>query len=85
MDQMALFQAISTDKYYPLPDSASNESFDLIDRLLEKDPVQRLGNLAGGSKDIVNHMWFDGLVLKKLRAKEIKAPWVPPPKADEED
>ena len=77
MDQMALFQAISTDKYYPLPDTASDEVFDLIDRLLEKDPVQRLGNLAGGSKDIIQHRWFDSLVLKELRAKEYKAPRIP--------
>lgn len=80
MDQMTLFQAITTEKYYPLPDKCSDEIGDFVDKLLEKDPALRLGMLAGGSKDVVHHPWFNGLDLKKLRSKEFDAPWKPPKK-----
>lgn len=51
----------------------------LISGLLEKDPTQRIGVLAGKERDILKHKWFDDLDLSKLRNKEITAPWIPPP------
>jgi hypothetical protein len=50
----------------------------LIAGLLEKDPTQRLGVLAGKERDILKHEWFDDLELSKLRSKQIPAPWIPP-------
>ena len=78
MDQMSLFQAIVQEAYYPLPETTSKLAVDFIDKLLVKDPTQRLGNLSGGEKDILIHEWFYGLDLLKLRNKEIQAPWIPP-------
>jgi hypothetical protein len=78
MDQMALFQAVIQDKFYPLPDTISPESHDLVGRLLEKDPTERLGVLSGGEKDILTHPWFADMDLKGLRQKEVTAPYIPP-------
>jgi protein kinase A len=77
MDQMMVFEAIVRDKPFPLPKSTSASAVGLINRPLEKDSSQRLGMLAGGENEILTHKWFD-LDLSKLRAKEVKAPWIPP-------
>jgi serine/threonine protein kinase len=83
MDQLALFEAICHEKYYPFPTEPSKELIDFVDGLLEKDPAQRLGMLAGGSEDILRHKWFDGMDLAKLRAREVRAPLRPPQPKDE--
>ena len=80
LDQVGLYSAICHEEFFPLADTVSLEAFDIIDQLLEKDPVDRIGMLAGGEKDILTHEWFDGLGLLKLRCKETEAPWKPPPK-----
>jgi serine/threonine protein kinase len=77
MDQMSMFKAICQDKFYPLPDDISDEAYDVIEPLLEKDPALRLGALAGRGKDIMKMGWFDGLDLWALRRKSIKAPFIP--------
>jgi protein kinase A len=77
MDQMALFQAIVQEDYYPLPEKSSPEVKDLIKGLLEKEDAQRLGSLAGGEKDILKHGWFKDLDFTQVRNKEVKAPWIP--------
>jgi CRP-like cAMP-binding protein len=78
LDQVSLFHAICEEDYYPLPDEAiSDELRDLIHRLLEKNPSKRLGTFR--EKDILNHPWFAPLDIRKIRKKEIKAPWVPDP------
>jgi serine/threonine protein kinase len=77
MDQMALFQAIVQEDYYPLPEKSSPEVKDLIKGLLEKEDAQRLGSLAGGEKDILKHGWFKDLDFHQVRNKEVKAPWIP--------
>jgi hypothetical protein len=77
MDQVTLFEAIVEEKQYPVQTIVSKEVTEIIDAFLEKDPVQRLGVLAGGSKDIMNHKWFKDMDLTKIRAKQVKAPWVP--------
>jgi protein kinase A len=83
MDQVDLYESICHEKYYPFPTKPSKELVDLVNGLLEKDPAQRLGMLVGGSKDILQHKWFDGLDLDKVRARQVKAPWIPP--EEEED
>jgi serine/threonine protein kinase len=77
MPQMELFQCIVREKFYPLPDEVSDEAFDVIDELLEKDPAQRLGSLAGRGKDIMAKAFFDELDLAELRQKKFKAPFIP--------
>lgn len=75
--QMQLFNAICREKFYPLPDTASDEAFYVVHGLLEKDPNSRLGSLAGRGKDIMTKEWFDGLVLDDLRQKNYIAPYEP--------
>jgi hypothetical protein len=56
---------------------ASMDACDLIDRLLVKDPLVRLGSLSGGESDILCHSWFKGLDSHSVRKRTIKAPWIP--------
>lgn len=79
MDQVTLFRTIVEEKYYPLPDDVTDDAYELIDHLLEKDPVHRMGSLAGGGKDILNSKWMSNLDLVKVRQKRVKAPFVPKP------
>jgi serine/threonine protein kinase len=77
MDQMTLFQSIVKEPFYPLAATTSPELNDFITGLLEKEPAQRLGMLAGRENDILRHNWFDGLNVEEMRQKKAKAPWVP--------
>lgn len=77
---MTLYEIIVKDEPYPMEIKVGKQVEELIDGLLEKDPSQRLGVLAGKDKDILFHDWYDGFDLQKLRAKETKAPWLPPEK-----
>ena len=62
---------------YKCPDSFSADAKDLIDKLLLLDPTKRLGGGVRGHVDVMSHPWFDSINFKKLRKKEIPAPWVP--------
>ena len=77
MPQMELFQCIVREKFYPLPDEVSDDCFYVVDELLEKDPNQRLGSLAGRGKDIMAKKWFEFLTLDDLRQKKYTAPFIP--------
>jgi hypothetical protein len=77
MDQTALFESIVTEDFYPLPESSNPAMRDFISGLLEKDPIRRLGALAGRESDVLRHEWFSDINLEKLRKKEISAPWTP--------
>ena len=77
MGQIALFHAISSEDYYPLAEDVSPEAKSLIDGLLRKDPMYRLGSLAGRGKDILKMSWFDSLNLRDLRKKRFQAPFIP--------
>jgi serine/threonine protein kinase/CRP-like cAMP-binding protein len=76
MDPVSLYHSICYEKYFPLKDQ-SKEFVDLVDNLLQKDPVERLGMLHGGIKDIVQHQWFDGIELAQIQTKAFPAPWKP--------
>ena len=73
---MTLFQSIVEDEYKP-PKEASKDAKDIIAGLLEKEPLQRLGNLSNGEQDILDHRWFRDLDLVAMRRRKAKAPWVP--------
>jgi CRP-like cAMP-binding protein len=77
MDQIALFQAIVQEDFYPLPENSNPDMVNFITSLLEKEPAQRLGVLAGQESDILRHKWFANLDLEKVRTKEAVAPWKP--------
>jgi len=80
MDQMALYHGITEEDHYALPDHVSQNAVSLIDGLLTKEPSQRLGMLANKEKDVIGHPWFSDLDLEKLRARKVKAPYIPPSK-----
>jgi len=77
ISQMDLLRCICQEKLYPLPKTASDEVFQVVDGLLQKDPTLRLGSLAHRGKDIMAKEWFEGLDLDDLREKKHKAPYIP--------
>ncbi len=54
---------------------------DLLSKLITQDLTKRLGNLHGGSKDVMNHGWFAEVTWERLGKKDIDSPYVPPIKA----
>lgn len=88
MDQVTLYNSICQDNYYPLSggntDVFSATLHELVEQLLEKDPIRRLGMLAGGIDDILNHAWFEEIDLIRLRKKRWPAPWKPTLSGDEQ-
>ena len=73
MKRKALFRAICKEKPRALDKTATTKNVrGLIRKLLVKDPRERI-RMQG----VLEHPWFRGLSLKKLRARKIKAPWVP--------
>lgn len=64
-------------KYPPYihPDAQS-----LLSQLITSDLTRRLGNLRGGSKDVMNHAWFAEVTWERLARKDIDAPYQPPVK-----
>lgn len=78
MTKSDLFRAIVQAKIQP-PAGVSREALSLISGLLKRDPANRLGSLAGGEADIIEHPWFklDGFDMDELFLQQIKAPFVP--------
>ena len=74
VDQVELYRSICEDEGEPLPTESnySKQVRNLIKGLLAKDPSERLS-----ARDTVKHSWFEGLSLKMLRKRQIKAPWIP--------
>lgn len=73
---MTLFQRI-VEVDYDEPTGVSSDAKDIISRLLQKEPLQRLGSLSRGEEDILEHPWFKELDLTCLRSKMVEAPWIP--------
>eukprot|EP01025_Chloroclados_australasicus_P009311 TRINITY_DN1357_c4_g1_i13.p1 TRINITY_DN1357_c4_g1~~TRINITY_DN1357_c4_g1_i13.p1 ORF type:complete len:1025 (+),score=163.68 TRINITY_DN1357_c4_g1_i13:235-3309(+) len=75
-DPWDTFRKILSGRFY-VPDFISREAEDLIYRLLQVKPEKRLGAGAGGTQDIKNHQWFNGLDWKALSRREILSPFRP--------
>jgi serine/threonine protein kinase len=74
MGQIELYRSICEDDGEPLSEkNHSRQVRRLIEGLLAKDPSKRMG-----VRDILGHSWFEGLSLKRLRKRQIRAPWIPP-------
>ena len=54
-----------------------NDCVDLVDSLLKKEPIERLGMHRAGMNDIIQHRWFEGIDLEQIRKKSFPAPWIP--------
>lgn len=50
-------------------------AFDLISKLLSKNPVTRLG--ASGAEDVMNHRWFSDIDWTEVENQKVKPPNVP--------
>ena len=59
-------------KRYAVPEGWGIESADFINRLLLKNPKERLG--ASGTKELKNHCWFRGFNFKDLYKFKVKSP-----------
>ncbi|KAL9063000.1 MAG: hypothetical protein Q9157_008487, partial [Trypethelium eluteriae] len=58
---------------------------DLLQKLITHDLTKRLGNLVGGSKDVMQHAWFAEVTWERLAKKDIDAPYVPPVRGGQGD
>lgn len=77
LDQVSLYDTICREEHFPLPEDEDKGLVDFIDKLLKKDPIERLGMLRGGIDDVLKHEWFDDIKLTKIQAKTFPAPWKP--------
>ncbi len=82
-NQMELYKKIVKGQF-TFPSYVSATAKDLISKLLSADLSKRLGNLAGGTQDIINHPWFKDFPWAKLEARELKAPFPTTVKGEED-
>ena len=55
----------------------SENAFDLISKLLQKDPTRRLGHSEQDADEIKSHPFFEGIDWERLLKKEIEPPVKP--------
>lgn len=58
-----------------LPEGWSSEVIDLINSLLQRKQVNRIG--ASGIAEIKSHAWFSSINWTKLANQEVKSPFIP--------
>jgi len=75
-ETIALFKNIVQVKY-SIPQTVNGFARDLIQALLVRNQSQRLGILARGHLDIMEHPWFQSINFATLTSKDMEAPWVP--------
>lgn len=76
-DRDELFYNISNEKL-TVPDYLSPEAQDLLNKLLKKDPFQRLGAVRGIS-EIKKHPFCDSIDFEVMSEKRYVPPFVPDP------
>ncbi|KAL4445496.1 hypothetical protein ABPG74_004570 [Tetrahymena malaccensis] len=83
-DRKSLFEQIKNCPYPNLPKEIviSRECQDIISRLLQKDPNQRLG--VHGAQEVKQHPFFRDINWQGIIRKEVKAPLVPKVKNEED-
>ncbi|CAI2367461.1 unnamed protein product [Moneuplotes crassus] len=59
------------------PEDMNPQAQDLIERLIEKDPFDRIGSSEEDAQEVMNHPWFSTIDWEKLEKKEIKPPYYP--------
>ncbi|KAI9909779.1 hypothetical protein PsorP6_011182 [Peronosclerospora sorghi] len=65
-----------------IPDYLSPDARDLIQRLLHRDPKQRLGSGPTGDREIFDHPFFTSVDWEKLKARKLPPPFQPKIKKD---
>lgn len=64
------------------PENMSPEARDFIEKLIEKDPKDRLGASEEDAEEVMSHKWFEGMNWKEIEAKNVNPPYVPDPSED---
>jgi protein kinase A len=82
-NQMELYKKIVKGQF-TFPSYVSANAKDLISKLLSADLSKRLGNLAGGTQDIINHPWFRDFPWAQLESRQLKAPFPTAVKGEED-
>jgi len=75
-DEEELFQAIQHHDV-PYPNSISENSISCVKKLLERDPLKRLGMKTSPYGDIRSHPFFSKIDWRKLENREIEPPFKP--------
>lgn len=60
-----------------IPEYLSPPARDLIQRLLHRDPKQRLGSGPRGDREIFDHPFFAGIDWEKMKARQLPPPFRP--------
>ncbi|EJK48911.1 hypothetical protein THAOC_32255 [Thalassiosira oceanica] len=76
-DQKSLFKNIVRGKWNVPNDKLTDAGMDILRGMLTKRPADRLGCLAGGYRDVKQHLFFRQVNFTKLVKRQIKAPWRP--------
>lgn len=76
MDQVVICRNIVNGRVV-FPRTFNTECKDLVKKLLSREIQNRLGNLKGGTDDIIHHAWFHGFDFEAYCKKQMKAPWLP--------
>lgn len=74
IDQGELFASIVDDPV-PIPDGTAADASDLISRLCDKSPQNRLGSRQ--ENEVIEHAWFQGMDLGALLSRKVAPPWKP--------
>jgi len=67
-----------------IPEYLSPPARDLIQRLLARDPKQRLGSGPRGDREIFDHPFFAGIDWEKMKARQLQPPFRPKVSPDAE-
>ena len=59
------------------PSNLSEEAIDFIDKLIQKDPKERLGSSEQDAEEVMTHKWFDWIDWPSLIAKSESPPFKP--------
>ncbi len=59
-----------------MPTGWSLEAADLINRLIQRKPINRLG--LNGPQDVKEHPWFKGFDFEGLTNYKMPSPFIPP-------
>jgi serine/threonine protein kinase len=76
MEQMELFRAIVRCEWL-VPNGISKDYASFLKGLIVKQPARRLGSLARGEEDVLEHPFFQSLNFEKLRTMELPSPYKP--------
>ena len=76
MDQVVICQNIVNGRL-SFPNKFDAGCRDIVKKLLQRDPVLRLGSGRRGEDDIREHRFFEKMQWDALLEKSEKAPWIP--------